>query len=77
MPPGVHFGLPSSDVDVIISLGRPIDLVKMPNATQRPAAFTALVTGLQEALQETFWAARFGMVTDRFGIPWAINSEKA
>jgi len=27
-------------------------------------------------LQETFWAARFGMVTDRFGIPWAINSER-
>lgn len=24
-------------------------------------------------LQETFWAARFGMLTDRFGIPWMIN----
>ena len=21
----------------------------------------------------TFWATRFGMVTDRFGIPWMIN----
>lgn len=28
------------------------------------------------ALQETFWAARFGMLTDRFGIPWMINCEK-
>lgn len=28
-------------------------------------------------LQETFWAARFGAVTDRFGIPWSINCEKA
>ena len=27
-------------------------------------------------LQETFWALRFGMVTDRFGIPWMINCEK-
>ena len=27
-------------------------------------------------LQQTFWAARFGMVTDRFGIPWMINCEK-
>jgi PhnB protein len=27
-------------------------------------------------LQETFWAHRFGELTDRFGIPWAINSEK-
>lgn len=25
---------------------------------------------------ETFWAARFGMVNDRFGIPWMINCEK-
>ena len=24
---------------------------------------------------KTFWAARFGMVVDRFGIPWLINCE--
>jgi PhnB protein len=28
-------------------------------------------------LQETFWAARFGAVTDRFGIVWLINCEAA
>jgi PhnB protein len=27
-------------------------------------------------LQETFWAARFGMFTDQFGVPWMINCEK-
>ncbi len=27
-------------------------------------------------IQKTFWAERFGMVTDRFGIPWMINCEK-
>jgi PhnB protein len=27
------------------------------------------------ALQKTFWAARFGHVVDRFGIPWLINCE--
>jgi uncharacterized glyoxalase superfamily protein PhnB len=27
-------------------------------------------------LQETFWAKRFGMCTDRFGIPWMVNSAK-
>jgi PhnB protein len=26
-------------------------------------------------LEATFWAARFGMVIDRFGIPWQINCE--
>lgn len=25
----------------------------------------------------TFWAARFGMVVDRFGVPWLINCEGA
>ena len=24
-------------------------------------------------LEQTFWAVRFGMVVDRFGIPWLIN----
>jgi PhnB protein len=28
-------------------------------------------------LQETFWAARFGMVVDRFGIPWMVNCGRA
>ena len=27
-------------------------------------------------LQKTFWAIRFGMVVDRFGIPWMINCEE-
>jgi PhnB protein len=25
---------------------------------------------------ETFWARRFGMLVDRFGIPWMVNCEK-
>ncbi|HEV2109441.1 MAG TPA: VOC family protein [Thermomicrobiales bacterium] len=32
---------------------------------------------VQMPIQETFWAARFGMVSDRFGTPWMINCEKA
>ena len=28
-------------------------------------------------LQETFWAVRYGMLTDQFGIPWMINCERA
>jgi PhnB protein len=26
-------------------------------------------------LQQTFWASRFGTITDQFGIPWMINCE--
>jgi PhnB protein len=28
-------------------------------------------------LEKTFWAERFAMFTDRFGIPWMINCEAA
>ncbi len=27
-------------------------------------------------IQETFWAQRFGMLTDQFGTPWMVNCEK-
>ena len=31
---------------------------------------------VQMPIQETFWSPRFGMVVDRFGIPWMINCEQ-
>ena len=31
---------------------------------------------MQIPIQETFGALRFGMVVDRFGMPWLINCEK-
>jgi len=31
---------------------------------------------VQVALQESLWAARFGMVVDQFGTPWTINCGK-
>jgi PhnB protein len=27
-------------------------------------------------IQPTFWAARFGMLVDRFGTPWMVNCYK-
>jgi PhnB protein len=40
--------------------------------------FTALAAGGKVTMpcQETFWAHRFGMCTDRFGTPWMINCLK-
>ena len=41
--------------------------------------FDALSDGgeVRMALQETFWAAKFGMVVDRFGTPWMVSCERA
>jgi PhnB protein len=51
--------------------------VKEPAEAER--IFAALVDGgkTQMPMQETFWAQRFGMGIDRFGIPWMVNCEKA
>ena len=40
--------------------------------------FHALAEGgtTRMPIQETFWAKRFGMTTDRFGTPWMVNCEK-
>lgn len=41
--------------------------------------FSALAEGgkVTMPLAETFWSARFGMLTDRFGIPWWVNTNTA
>jgi len=48
-----------------------------PDAAER--IFHELADGgrIDIPLQETFWASRFGAVTDRFGVSWSINCEKA
>ncbi len=28
-------------------------------------------------IQQTFWAILFGMLVDRFGIPWMVHCERA
>jgi PhnB protein len=40
--------------------------------------FKTLAEGgsVQMPFQETFWAKGFGMLTDRFAIPWMVNCEK-
>jgi PhnB protein len=49
------------------------------NPTEAERVFNALAENgsVQMPLQQTFWAAKFGMVTDRFGTPWMINCENA
>ena len=51
--------------------------IKEPAEAER--VFNALADGgsVRMPLGETFWATKFGMVTDRFGTPWMINCERA
>jgi PhnB protein len=32
---------------------------------------------VQMPIQPTFWAPRFGMLVDQFGIPWMVSCERA
>ncbi len=43
------------------------------------STFAALAEGanITMELQDTFWGARFGMLTDQFGINWMFNHDKA
>jgi PhnB protein len=74
--------------DVLLGADSPPNHYQKPQgfsvsiSTNDPAeadrVFNALAENgtVQMPIQETFWAVRFGMVTDRFGIPWMINCGK-
>lgn len=51
--------------------------VPKPADAERIFAALSQQGSVQMPMQETFWAQRFGMVTDQYGIPWLINCEKA
>ena len=40
--------------------------------------FAALADGgqVQQPIQETFWALRWGMLVDRYGKPWMVNCSR-
>jgi PhnB protein len=47
-----------------------------PEYAERVFGLLAEKGAIPMPLQETFWARRFGVVTDQFGIRWEINCEK-
>ena len=53
--------------------------IQIKNTADAERIFRELGAGgtIVRALEKTFWAERFGMVTDRFGTPWMINCEQA
>jgi PhnB protein len=52
--------------------------ISVENSADAERIFHALAENgkVQMPIQETFWAERFGMLTDQFGTPWMVNSEK-
>src|SRR5712692_447558 len=55
---------------VLLGIDDPVDAERI---------FQALAENgtVQMPLQKTFWAVRFGVLVDRFGVPWGINCEQA
>lgn len=53
--------------------------LQMSSTAEAERIFHALAEGgrVVMPLEQTFWAARFGMLVDRFGIPWLINCDGA
>jgi PhnB protein len=57
---------------------RPVGItmnIGVTDLTEAERLFGNLAEGgfVMMPLAETFWALRFGMLTDRFGIPWMVN----
>lgn len=53
-------------------------LLHVDTAEEADRIFNALAEkgAVTMAVQETFWAVRFGMLVDQFGTPWMINCGK-
>ena len=54
---------------VSIQIGDPADAERIFHALAENGV-------VQLPIQQTFWAERFGMLVDQFGIPWMVNCGK-
>jgi len=66
-PPG-HFHQPQG-FSVSLMVDRPEDAERIFHTLAENGT-------VKMPLQKTFWAIRFGMLVDRFGIPWMVNCEE-
>jgi PhnB protein len=53
--------------------------ISVNTPTEAERLFHALAENgtVKMPIAQTFWAVRFGMLVDQFGIPWMINCEQA
>jgi PhnB protein len=85
----IHVALPIGPKDTLMGSDSPSAMGKvMPgnnvqlslsteSSEETDRIFNGLSAGGQVSmpLQETFWGARFGMLTDKFGIQWMVNQQ--
>ena len=52
--------------------------IQIKDTARAEEVFRALADGgtVTMSFEETFWAARFGMLVDRFGTPWMVNCDR-
>jgi PhnB protein len=66
--PGERYQKPQG-FNLMIGIDEPADAERVFRTLAEGGAVTM-------PCQETFWALRFGMCTDRYGIPWMVNCAK-
>jgi len=67
-PPGRFEG--AKGISVILGVDQAAEAERVFKALSENGAVSMPIA-------ETFWAQRFGMLTDQFGIPWMVNCERA
>lgn len=67
-PPG-HFERPQGFA-VSVNVADPSEAERVFNALAKGGTITM-------PIEKTFWSVRFGMLVDRFGIPWMVNCDQA
>ena len=63
----------------VSQVGNNVNLnVNLTDPAEQDKIFAALAVGgkVTMPLQDTFWGARYGMLTDRFGVNWMLNCTK-
>jgi len=67
VPPGQYHRL--AGFHMLLGLDHPAEAERLFQALAENGS-------VQMPMQETFWALRFGAVTDQFGVSWEINCER-
>lgn len=83
----MHAEFRAGDIFFMASDGRPDEAltpgdmihlsINLTDAAEQEAIFSKLSAGgrVDMPLQDTFWGACFGMLTDKYGIRWMLNRE--